>query len=290
MRDKLRLSYCQALLQVVPSIITNEGLVAESLLCNDFMWYGNAGSKQNIWCWFELYFLSSEFDVLTVPHNQFSWVDSSVSIVTRLRVGRQAFGFPAGTEKGFLHFAAASWPPLMQWVPWPVPVELKRPWREADHSPPPSAKVKNAWRYTKVYPKVSGLAAWSENCEWCRSLLLGAVVSHFVTQSSEFFRHNHLCWFSTSVYYYKRIFRYRLSPETFGSTLVIPRILIRGTIWRWATRFTTQTLNPRRSSFWYPPRTKLGLPQKWSGRSGKGRNPAPAWNRVLISQSIAYPL
>jgi hypothetical protein len=22
------------------------------------------------------------------------------------------------------------------------------------------------WCYTRVYPKVSGLAAWSENCKW----------------------------------------------------------------------------------------------------------------------------
>jgi hypothetical protein len=28
-----------------------------------------------------------------------------------------------------------------------------------------------------VYPKVSGLAAWSENCEWYSSLPLSAVVS-----------------------------------------------------------------------------------------------------------------
>jgi hypothetical protein len=32
---------------------------------------------------------------------------------------------------------------------------------------------------TKVYPKVSGLAAWSENCKWYNSLPLGAVVSLF---------------------------------------------------------------------------------------------------------------
>jgi hypothetical protein len=29
----------------------------------------------------------------------------------------------------------------------------------------------------KVYPEVSGLAAWSENCKWYSSLPLGAVVS-----------------------------------------------------------------------------------------------------------------
>jgi len=40
---------------------------------------------------------------------------------------------------------------------------------------------------------------------------------HFVSQSSEFCRHNPLCCFSTSVYCSKR---YRLSPETFRYTLL----------------------------------------------------------------------
>jgi hypothetical protein len=35
------------------------------------------------------------------------------------------------------------------------------------------------WVYTKVYPKVSGLAAWNENCKWYSCLLLGTVVSLF---------------------------------------------------------------------------------------------------------------
>jgi hypothetical protein len=42
-----------------------------------------------------------------------------------------------------------------------------------------------------------------------------------VSQSSEFCRHNPLCCFSTSNTKGKRIFRYRLSPETFGYTLVL---------------------------------------------------------------------
>jgi hypothetical protein len=32
---------------------------------------------------------------------------------------------------------------------------------------------------TRVYPKVSGLAAWSENCKWYSSLPLDAAVSLF---------------------------------------------------------------------------------------------------------------
>jgi hypothetical protein len=35
------------------------------------------------------------------------------------------------------------------------------------------------YKYTRVYPKVSGLAAWSENVKWYSSLPLGAVVSIF---------------------------------------------------------------------------------------------------------------
>jgi len=33
--------------------------------------------------------------------------------------------------------------------------------------------------YTRVYPKVSGLAAWSENCKWYSSLPLSADLSLF---------------------------------------------------------------------------------------------------------------
>jgi hypothetical protein len=32
---------------------------------------------------------------------------------------------------------------------------------------------------TRVYPKVSGLAVWSENCKWYSSLPLGAIASLF---------------------------------------------------------------------------------------------------------------
>jgi hypothetical protein len=41
---------------------------------------------------------------------------------------------------------------------------------------------------------------------------------YFVSQSSEFCRHNSLCCFSTSVYCC--LFRNRLSPDTFGYTIV----------------------------------------------------------------------
>jgi hypothetical protein len=43
---------------------------------------------------------------------------------------------------------------------------------------------------------------------------------YFVSQSSEFCRHNPLCCFSMSNIKGKHVFRYRFSPETFGYTLV----------------------------------------------------------------------
>jgi len=43
-----------------------------------------------------------------------------------------------------------------------------------------------------------------------------------VSQSSELCSHNSLCRFSTSVYCCC-LFRYRLSPETFGYTVVQPK-------------------------------------------------------------------
>jgi len=61
---------------------------------------------------------------------------------------------------------------------------------------------------------------------------------YFVSQSIEFCRHNPLCCFSTSVYGCKLMFRYRLSPETFGY------ILVSGTTYcRYHTRFRTVSIS-----------------------------------------------
>jgi hypothetical protein len=51
-------------------------------------------------------------------------------------------------------------------------------------------------------------------CHWIQ------LYRYFVSQSSEFCSHNPLCCFSTSNTKGKRIFRYRLSPETLGYTLL----------------------------------------------------------------------
>jgi hypothetical protein len=46
--------------------------------------------------------------------------------------------------------ALESTQPPIQWVPGVLSLGLKRPGHEADHSPPSSAEVKNAWRYTSA--------------------------------------------------------------------------------------------------------------------------------------------
>jgi hypothetical protein len=42
--------------------------------------------------------------------------------------------------------------PPIQWVPGTLSLGVKRPGLEADHSPPSSAEVKNAWSYTFTPP------------------------------------------------------------------------------------------------------------------------------------------
>jgi hypothetical protein len=42
--------------------------------------------------------------------------------------------------------------PPIQWVPGALSLGVKRPGREADHSSPSSAEVKNSWSYTSTHP------------------------------------------------------------------------------------------------------------------------------------------
>jgi len=69
-------------------------------------------------------------------------------IVNRIRAGQPGFQFPAGAGKGYFLFATASRPapmfiqPPIKWIPGGSFLGVKRPGREADHSPPCSAGVK----------------------------------------------------------------------------------------------------------------------------------------------------
>jgi hypothetical protein len=45
--------------------------------------------------------------------------------------------------------------PPIQWAPGVLSLGVKRPGREANHSPPSSAEIKNAWSYTSTLPNRS---------------------------------------------------------------------------------------------------------------------------------------
>jgi hypothetical protein len=80
-------------------------------------------------------------------------------------------------------------------------------------------KSENAW----IRGCIQTFPDWPSGARNANDTALGHYVQlyhYFVSQSSEFCHHNPLCCFSTSVYCCKLVFRYRLSPETFGYTLV----------------------------------------------------------------------
>jgi hypothetical protein len=77
--------------------------------------------------------------------------DSSVGIALSYWLDDRVLGFDSRWGLGIFLFttlsraALGSTQPPIQWVPGALSLEVKRPGREADHSPPSSAEVKNAW-------------------------------------------------------------------------------------------------------------------------------------------------
>jgi hypothetical protein len=71
-----------------------------------------------------------------------------------LRAGWLGVWDQAGAGNFTLHHrvqtGSGAYPASNQWVPGPLSLAVKRPRREADHSPPSSAKVKNAWSYNST--------------------------------------------------------------------------------------------------------------------------------------------
>jgi hypothetical protein len=85
--------------------------------------------------------------------------DSSVGIASRLRAGRSGFkGSIPGGVLGIIFFTTASrtamgpTQPLIQWVQEALSLGVERSGREADHSPPSSAEVKNVRSYNSTAP------------------------------------------------------------------------------------------------------------------------------------------
>jgi hypothetical protein len=74
--------------------------------------------------------------------------DSSVSIMAKLRTGLPGFDSRKGQVLFLITIALRlglrpNQPPI-QWVAGALSSEVKRPRREADHSPPSSTEIKNA--------------------------------------------------------------------------------------------------------------------------------------------------
>jgi hypothetical protein len=74
--------------------------------------------------------------------------------------------------------------------------------------------------YIQKFPDWSSGARTANGTAFCHYMQL---YRYFVSQSSEFRRHNPLCCSLTSVYYCCCccLFRYRLSPGTYGYTLIV---------------------------------------------------------------------
>jgi hypothetical protein len=80
--------------------------------------------------------------------------DSSVGIALGYRLDDRGsrVRLPAGAGNFSLHHRVqnGSGAHPAPWVPGALSLGVKRPGREADHSPPSSAKVKNTWSYTST--------------------------------------------------------------------------------------------------------------------------------------------
>jgi hypothetical protein len=84
--------------------------------------------------------------------------DSAVGIAIGYGPDDRGVGVPSpGRVKNFLFskssgLALGSTQPPIQWVPGALSPGVKRPGREADHSPPTSAQVKKMWIYASTLP------------------------------------------------------------------------------------------------------------------------------------------
>jgi hypothetical protein len=89
---------------------------------------------------------------------------SSTSTITKPVIGQGAWrlwGQSSSPGKGKIFLLSTSSTPVpgptqppIQWVTGALAPGVKQPGREADHSPPTSAKVQNTWIYTSTLPYV----------------------------------------------------------------------------------------------------------------------------------------
>jgi hypothetical protein len=105
--------------------------VTDNLVCGS--WLGNHKYRDcSVWS------LVPDWRVMIPPPRRF------VTVFTRPH-HRRCISY-----RIYMHFSVAlglAQGPI-QWVPGSLSPGIKRPWREADHSPPSVAEIKNAWSYT----------------------------------------------------------------------------------------------------------------------------------------------
>jgi hypothetical protein len=80
-----------------------------------------------------------------------------IALVYRLDDRDSRVRFPAGAENFSLHHRVQTTQPPIQWVPGAISLGVKRPGREADHSPPSSAEVKEC---VELYLHSSDTPSW----------------------------------------------------------------------------------------------------------------------------------
>jgi hypothetical protein len=86
------------------------------------------------------------------------------------------------------------------------------------------SRILTLYTHSNVPASIQKLPDWPPGARTANGTALCHQVQlyrYFVSQSSEFCRHNPLCCLLTSIYCCKRIFHYRLSPETYGYTICI---------------------------------------------------------------------
>jgi hypothetical protein len=99
----------------------------------------------------------SDFSVTVRSSLLLRWHHISIINSDWLRAERSGVRiFESRQGLGIFLFSTASRPalgpnqPPFQWVPGALSPMIKRPGRKANHTPPSSAEVKNAWRYTSI--------------------------------------------------------------------------------------------------------------------------------------------
>jgi hypothetical protein len=91
-------------------------------------------------------------------------------MVLSLKKHRDSFTFTLPFTKVSRRTLGLTQPPI-QWVSGAISLGVKRPGGEADHSPPTSAKNKNAWSYTST-PQYAFMA-------WCSIKAQGQIYLYF---------------------------------------------------------------------------------------------------------------